>query len=253
MAELHSMVQFVREELRFDDFDESGLNGLQVEGRKQVSKIVAAVDAAYETAERAVAAGADLLLVHHGLFWGKPLPVVGSHRRLIDYLLKNELSVLAVHLPLDAHETCGNNFEIARGLGLAELERCLVYEGAKIGCRGSNSRKESFDDLVTKLQNVLGTKDNFLTLPFGPQIPKRIAVVSGAAADALYRAEEENFDTLITGEPRYFAYHFAKERQLNVIFAGHYATETLGIKALARTLADKFKLSWEFIDCPTGI
>ena len=228
------------------------LNGLQVEGADSVSNIVVTVDASLELTERSEVAEADLVLVHHGLFWGKPKAVEGSHKKLLTNLFASQTSLYATHLPLDAHAELGNNQCLAKVLELDEISSAGEYGGELIGRLGSNAKKLDLSEFTNRLEKLDG-KHQVSTLAFGPKVPKKVMIVSGSAADMLYSYKEEGFDTFITGEAKQFAYHFAKEHGLNVIFAGHYATETLGVKALGKLLEDKFKVNWKFVDIPTGI
>lgn len=256
MAQLTEINRFIAESLEFDRFEEAdtSLNGLQVEGNSEVTRIAAAVDAGIAVIEGARAAGADLLLVHHGVFWGKPVAIVGAHREAVSLLLNAGMSLLAAHLPLDAHPAFGNNFSLGRLLELESLCACAEYHGCNIGVRGINTKLLKLDYIVERLAKLSGAPESpAVILPFGPQVPERIEIVSGAGAEVLREYAAEGFDTLITGEPRQFAYHFAREHRLNVIFAGHYATETLGVQNLAQAIADKFSITWQFIDHPTGI
>ena len=163
------------------------------------------------------------------------------------------MSLVAAHLPLDANELHGNNFELARLLELDDLEPAARYEGSFVGCVGDNKRRKNLGDLVASLKTLDGATSDPLVLNFGPSTPERVCIVSGAGADQLYNFEHENFDTLITGEPRQAAYHFCKENKLNAIFAGHYATETIGVQKLGAELTQRFSVSCEFIDEPTQI
>ncbi len=253
MAKLSEILEYISEELSPSSFQDASLNGLQIEGKSEVKLIAAAVDAAEATVAASVAAGAVLLLVHHGIFWGKSLPITGPRRRLIQQALSAELSLVAMHLPLDANEKFGNNFLLADRLGLSQRQAVIEYGGECIGCMGKNSAKLSRDELQAALATLPGSQQPFVALPFGPSQPENICVVSGAAADGLYEFERYGFDTFISGEPKQFAYHFCKENKLNAYFPGHYATETLGVCALAEALAERFTVSWKFIDQPTGI
>ena len=251
MAQLGEIVSFLNRELRVSDFADSSLNGLQVEGSETISKVAVAVDAGQAVIEAAVKTGAQALIVHHGLFWGKPLAITGAHRRAVSTLLENRLSLLTYHLPLDAHVEWGNNFALGKILGLQHLQSAFPYHGNNIGCIGESSQT------VSQLAATLGSLDGATTGPqvlnFGPSPSRRIGIISGAGADALYELPRLGIDTFITGEPRQFAYHFARDNALNVIFAGHYATETLGVKELGKALTLKFNTEWEFINLPTGI
>jgi len=253
MAKLSEILEYISEELNPETFQDASLNGLQIEGNKEVKVISAAVDGAESVVNSAIKINADLLLVHHGIFWGRCMPIAGPRRALIQSALEGNLSLVAMHLPLDAHQTFGNNFLLAEKLGLSKRESAIDYGGQKIGCIGLNPKTQNRDAIKQKLSALTGGSDDFVTLPFGPETPKRICVVSGSAADSLYEFQKYNFDTLISGEPKQFAYHFCKENNLNAFFAGHYATETLGVCALAEAIAKKFNITWNFIDEPSGI
>lgn len=253
MNKLTDIVRFLDEELRLKEFCDTSLNGLQVEGSSSVTRLAYAVDAGLAVVEKARLEGANLLLVHHGLLWDKPFRLTGSKRDLIRTLLESEISLYGVHLPLDAHPAFGNNFSLARMLGLCNLKPACRYSGNLIGCLGENSAEKSLEEFERALLTLPGAPRRALTLPFGPQPPRIVAVVSGGGSSALQDQETELFDTLITGEPQQFAYHFAREHKLNVIFAGHYATETIGVTMLAEELKRRFLLPTVFIDFPTGI
>ncbi|MCB0343731.1 MAG: Nif3-like dinuclear metal center hexameric protein [Bdellovibrionales bacterium] len=253
MTKLNNIVDYLEQALDHAAFSDASLNGLQVEGSSEVVKAACAVDAAVTTARMAAEIGANFLIVHHGIFWGKAEAVTGSRKELLEVLLTNGVSLFASHLPLDAHSEWGNNFSLARMLDLAGLESVLPYEGQLIGCRGTNEKSLSLDDMIERLSALPGASSDMLALRFGPAKPERVAICSGSAADGLARFKEDGFDTFITGEPRQSAYHFARDHKLNAVFAGHYATETVGVTNVAHALKTKFKIDFEFIDCPTGI
>ena len=194
----------------------------------------------------------SLLIVHHGLFWGSPLPIVSSHRQLVQKALDGGLSLYASHLPLDAHPVLGNNFQLGKHLGFENLSQAFEYKGQLLGCLIENKNAVSLKDIEKDLSTLDGAGQH-KTLAFGLKTPEKILVVTGSAADSLYEAQALGFDTLITGEPKQFAFHYCKERNLNAVFAGHYATETLGVKALGNLLKQEEGIETEFLDIPTGI
>ena len=228
---------------------ERAANGLQVENRGAVSRIAAAVDASLTTVKLAVRAKADLLIVHHGLFWGPSHPWTGKRYELLQLLLENDLAVYSNHLPLDAHPKLGNNAQLCAALGLKNLRPFFFSHGQFIGfqTRANISRSE----LATRLQRATGAKP--LTVPGGPEICHRIGVVTGGAGGDLKKAAEEGVDTFITGEGPHWTYAMAEELRINVLYGGHYATETFGVKALAAHLSQKFRVPWSFLDHPTGL
>jgi dinuclear metal center YbgI/SA1388 family protein len=249
---LNELVSYLNSTLNMTAFKDASLNGLQVEGAEEVSRIAIAVDAGLSVIQEAASRGVDAILVHHGIFWGSCFPISGAKKELFQTLLENNLSLLAYHLPLDAHLELGNNAALADILQLSNQVPAAQYQEMPIGCCGDND-KLLFDDMLGLMKQLEGSPKEIVSLNFGPKKPERVCLVSGSGADQLYRYQEDDFDTLITGEAKQFAYHYCKENKLNAIFAGHYATETLGVKRLAENLKQKFGITWEFIDEATGI
>jgi dinuclear metal center YbgI/SA1388 family protein len=250
-ASLASIVQHCDKLLRTADVRDydGAANGLQVENRGTITRIAAAVDASLATVELALAAKADLLIVHHGLFWGPSHPWTGKRFELLRRLLEGNLAVYSSHLPLDAHRTLGNNARLCTALGLKAARPFFHDRGQFIGlkCRTRVSRAE----LTRRLQHATAGKP--LVIPGGPSLCRRIGIVTGGAGSELRKAAAEGVDTFITGEGPHWTFALAEELGLNVLYAGHYATETFGVKALAAHLAAKFGLSWSFVDYPTGL
>ena len=196
----------------FEDWP-GAVNGLQVQNRGSVSRIAAAVDATPATIRKAIVAGADLLIVHHGLFWGVTHPWTGNRYKLLRLLLDNNVAVYSSHLPLDAHPRLGNNAQLCKAL---DIKSPTVLPGGAARCR-------------------------------------KIGVVTGGAGAEMKTAADEGVDTFITGEGPHWTFALAEDLGLNVFYGGHYATETFGVKALSGSLSKKFKLPWTFIDHPTGL
>jgi dinuclear metal center YbgI/SA1388 family protein len=230
------------------DYD-GAANGLQVENHGSVTRIAAAVDASLATVKLAIRAKADLLIVHHGLFWGQSHPWTGVKYTLLRLLLYNNLAVYSSHLPLDAHPKLGNNAQLCASLGLKNLRPFFFSHGQFIGfkTRANISRAE----LRVRLGRVLGCGPHLV--PGGPATCRNIGVVTGGAGAELKLAASEGVDTFITGEGPHWTYALAEELGVNVLYGGHYATETFGVKALAAHLSRKFDLPWRFIDHPTGL
>jgi len=233
---------------QFTDWD-GAWNGLQVESRGRVSRLAAAVDASLATVRLAVAGGADLLLVHHGLFWNARHPWTGAHYRLLRELLDHDVAVYSAHLPLDAHPKLGNNALLCRALGFRTLEPFFECKGRLIGWQ--TRLRISRDQLAERLAGVVGTPPTIL--PGGPPLCRRVGVVTGGAGGDLRQAAAEGVDTFITGEGLHWTHALAEELGLNVLYGGHYATETLGVKALAAHLARQFSLPWSFLHHPSGL
>ena len=227
------------------------VNGLQVEGSDDVTQLAFAVDACQETIERALAAGAQMLIVHHGLFWGKVVRIVGPHRRRVQALLNGRCSLYAAHLPLDRHPEVGNNAQLARQLGLTVTGGLGEAFGLPVGVVAAAPPHLTCAALVARLTASLGGAP--LVLPGGPALVARVGIISGGAAGDIAAAAAAGCDTYITGETSHSAYHNAAEYGINVIYAGHYATETVGLKALAAHLTAQLNLPSIFIDRPTGL
>ena len=248
---LSSLVQYCDRLLRtteVKDYD-GAANGLQVENRGAVTRIAATVDASLATVKLAVETKADLLIVHHGLFWGPAHPWTGKRRELLHCLLEGDLAVYSSHLPLDAHPKLGNNAQLCAALGLKKLRPFFADHGQNIGFQAR--AKISLLDLANRLQRATGARP--LVIPGGPGLCQRIGVVTGGAGGELKKAAAEGVDTFVTGEGPHWTYALAEELGLNVLYGGHYATETFGVKMLAAHLAAKFQLDWTFVDHPTGL
>lgn len=250
-ASLAAIVRHCDQLLRtaeFNDWD-GAVNGLQVENRGQVSRIAAAVDGSLATVRLAIAAQADLLLVHHGLFWNSTHPWTGKRYELLRLLVENNLAVYSSHLPLDAHPRLGNSAQLCAALKLKHPKPFFVTKGREIGFRVKT--EVSRIELARRLTRVLGRAPTLL--PGGGAICHRIGIVTGGAGAELRQAATEGVDTFITGEGPHWTYALAEELGLNVFYGGHYATETFGVKALAAHLSKKFGRPWLFLDHPTGL
>jgi dinuclear metal center YbgI/SA1388 family protein len=228
---------------------ERAANGLQVENDGAVMRLAAAVDASLATVRLAAASGADLLLVHHGLFWGPAHPWTGKRLELMRFLIRHNIAVYSSHLPLDAHPRLGNNARLCAALGLRTLRPFFFDHELFLGFQ-ANARI-SRAELASRLQRATGAQPR--VLPGGPAVCRRIGVVSGGAGGDLKKAAAEGVDTFVTGEGPHWTYALAEDLGVNVLYGGHYATETFGVKALAAHLAAKFKLPWTFVDHPTGL
>ncbi len=250
-ASLAAIVQHCDRILRtreVGDYD-GAANGLQVENSGTVTRLAATVDASLATVKLAIAAKADLLLVHHGLFWSKSHPWTGKKYELIRLLVENNLAVYSSHLPLDAHSRLGNNAQLAAALGLKQLTPFFFSHGQNIGLQSRTRIPRA--ELAQRLEHVLGLKPKLL--PGGREICERIGIVTGGAGFDIKQAASEGVDTFVTGEGPHWTYALAEELGLNVFYGGHYATETFGVKALAAALSQKFKLPWQFLPYPTGL
>jgi len=250
-ASLANIVRECNRLLRPDEFTdwEGAHNGLQVENSGAVTRLAAAVDASLATVKLAVAARADLLIVHHGLFWTPTVPWTGKRRELLEILVKTNLAVYSSHLPLDAHPRLGNNAQLCAALGFKNLKPFFFEKGRFIGWK--TRRSISREELSHRLTKILGARP--LLLPGGPERCEHIGVVTGGAGEELKIAAKEGVDTFITGEGPHWTHALAEHLGLNVFYGGHYATETFGVKALASALSKKFRLPWSFLHHPSGL
>jgi len=230
------------------DYD-GAVNGLQVENSGKVTRIAATVDASLATVKLAINAKADLLIVHHGLFWSPAHPWTGKKYELIRLLVENDIAVYSSHLPLDAHPKLGNNAKLCAALGLKKLEPFFSSHGQAIGLQTVTTIFR--EELGSRLARATGARP--LVISGGPRICRRIGVVTGGAGGDLKQAATEGVDTFITGEGPHWTYAMAEELGINVLYGGHYATETFGVKALAEHLSKKFRVSGTFLDHPTGL
>jgi dinuclear metal center YbgI/SA1388 family protein len=241
MASRDAIVAYADELLEVHKWPEFGPAGLQVVGARVVSTIVCGVSCSRELFEAAVAARAEMVLVHHGLFWrNEPLVVDGRLRGRLEALFRGDCSLVAYHLPLDAHPVLGNSAQLATALG-GTVEGS--FAGVGVACTLTEVPVEQLLDRVGALTGRAPQH-----LPGGPGRVRRIAVSTGAAGYELIRAAHEGFDLLLTGEPEEPNAATARELGIHLVAAGHHATERLGVQALAAHLADRFDLTWQFID-----
>jgi dinuclear metal center YbgI/SA1388 family protein len=225
------------------------LNGLQVDNSGEVNRLAVAVDACQVTIDQAVELGADLLLVHHGLFWGGLEPLTGRHGRRVRRLVENDVALYAAHIPLDLHPEVGNNAVLAGQLGLAGVEWFGDYLGQQLGVAGGVDCSRA--DFVQRTRDALGVEPH--VIPAGPDRVRRVGVLTGGGGDMIQQAVSAGLDTYLTGEGKHHTHFDAEEWHINVLYAGHYATETVGVRALAAHLEEKHGLPWHFIDHPTGL
>ncbi len=224
-------------------------NGLQVANGGSVTRIAAAVDASEASIRAAIASGCTLLLVHHGLFWDGPGPITGRRYRRLKLLLDKGVAVYSAHLPLDLHADFGNNAQLARALAIDIRGMFGSFQGTPIGVWGNlDIRREA---LTARLDDLLGVRVKLIA--GGGEMIARVGVVTGGAGSLITEAASQGLDAFITGEGAHHTYFDAMEYGVNVYYAGHYATETFGVRALAAHLEEKFGLPWQFIDQPTGL
>jgi dinuclear metal center YbgI/SA1388 family protein len=244
MATLQELVTYCDERTRRSAFKDApgAFNGLQVANDGRVSKIGAAVDAGVVPFQKAVEAGVDFLIVHHGMYWDMPRPLTGPVYDRVATLVRGNCALYSNHLPLDAHPELGNNALLARQLGLEATRPFLVRDGESIGWIASHG--ETRAQLRVRLEKLYG---RVIAIEYGSEKPGALAFCSGSGNSAVPELTRENVDTLVTGELREEWFNTAQEQKLNLYLCGHYATEVHGVKALAAELAAKFGLPWEFI------
>lgn len=231
---------------------DSAMNGLQVGDTSiSVSKVAFSVDCCEETILRASESESDILIVHHGLYWGTPVPVTGSHYRRLSALIKNGIGLYACHLPLDRHDKWGHNWLMAECLGLKDISRFGDYKGIEIGWCGELPTPLSMDAVSERL---FGNDDNGIALyRNGEKFVSTVGIISGGAAFEVHCAVDLGLDLYVTGEFSHSVIHYAREEKINVIAAGHYRTETWGIKKLSEVVAKEFGIETCVIDFPTGL
>jgi dinuclear metal center YbgI/SA1388 family protein len=241
------IVSYANKLLELDAYPDYGPMGIQVVGADEVAKIACGVSASRELFEQTARAGAQLLLVHHGLFWDRDPRVVDRVLRgRLEALFQAEITLAAYHLALDAHPELGNNARLCSELGIAPEERF-----DEVGFGGGLESPCSIDELSRLVESRLGRAP--LVFAHGPPTIRRAAVCSGGAARLLPAAAAAGYDCYLTGEPAEPALHASRELGIHFVAAGHYATEKLGVQALAARLGERFDLPWEFLDLPNPV
>ena len=251
---LEKIVKYLDAELKLADFpSDVSNNGLQIEACTEVNKIIFGVDGCLELFEIAAEKKADLVIVHHGISWGgNPKRFSGYVGKRLNLMFQNHISLYAAHLPLDAHYELGNNAQLCKILGLEHLEKFFEYAGVKIGYVGDLPQKMLLKDIAAIFEDRLDTKGKLHGDNDSPV--KKIAVVSGGGGmESLEQAANTGADLLITGEFCHEMYHLQQELNIPVLSLGHYASETVGVKAVMNDLNEKFGIPVEFADIPTGL
>jgi dinuclear metal center YbgI/SA1388 family protein len=257
MATLATIAEFLDATLNVAEVPDypNAVNGVQLANRGSIEGVATAVDFSSEAVEGAIDVGARLLIVHHGMFWGGAQPIVGARRQRLQSLMSNDIAVYSAHLPLDIHPTLGNNALLAKRLGLEPSAGFARYQTIDVGLSGvSEIPTRVLASLAQELANEYhGT---LVATPFeANRITKRWGLCTGAGADSstLREASERNLDTLIVGEGPHHTAVEARELGIVILYAGHYATETLGVRALGDALSEHFRISSTFIYVPTGL
>lgn len=249
---LSEIVSLLDTTLRVSEIKDASvaMNGLQVENNGTVSKVALAVDGSQQTIDAAISAGADLLVLHHGIFWCGLQPIAGWWKHKVESCLHNNLAIYSAHLPLDLHPELGNNAGIARALGLRDIQPEVDYHGTLIGLSGVF--QGTVDELRARYAEI--TASTVTGVVHTGSIPAgRIALCSGGGGEEIYQMHAKGYQTYLTGEENHWVSNAARDMGVNILFAGHYATETFGVKAVGRLLEEKFALPTVFIDNPTGM
>jgi dinuclear metal center YbgI/SA1388 family protein len=247
MARRDEILEFARELLDLDAYEDYGPMGLQVVGADEVTKVAAAVSSSLELFQRAAAVSAQLVIVHHGILWNADPRVIDlSMRRRLQALFDGDITLAAYHLALDAHPAIGNNVLLTEMLGIEAPERVL-----ELGYGGSLDQPLGLEELAGRLEAATGREPQVFA--GGPAAVERVAVITGGAARLFPQVAALGYDAFVTGEPAEPTLHSARELGVHFLAGGHYATETFGIKALAARIAERFEIDWEFLDLPTPV
>jgi dinuclear metal center YbgI/SA1388 family protein len=251
VASLSDIVSYTNRFLRIREIGDwdNALNGLQIENSGRVTRIGAAVDVSTRVLSEAAKQDVDLLIVHHGLFWPGLQQVRGALRRQLRIAFENDVALYSAHLPLDIHPRVGNNAQLVAALGLKSAKPFLEEKGQPVGLKVRVSLPRN--ELIRKFKKAVNGP--IKVFGFGPKQTRTLGIVTGAAGSEIYRVADERIDTFITGEAPHWAAVAAEEVGVNLLLGGHYATEVFGVKALAAHLSNRFRVPWEFIDCPTGL
>ena len=252
MAELQDIVSFLDRELKHAEIEDypGAYNGLQLENSGKVERVIAAVDSTLPVIEKAVELGSgSLLIVHHGMFWQGVQPLRGAVHRKLKLAMEADMAIYSTHLPLDVHPQWGNNALLAARLGLKDTSDFIDFKGLPVGLQGSWSG--SADALKGQLEEILQGPVHIS--PGGPENIERVGVVTGGAGSEVEKAAASGVDAFITGEGPHWSHGLAEELGIHLLYGGHYATETFGVKALADVLEGEFGLSHSFVDHPTGL
>ena len=251
MAERDKIISFLDEYLQESTTRDSAMNGLQVEGKEEVNNIVLGVSVSMQLFNKAIEQNADMIIVHHGLYWGESFPIKGFSRERIWSLLKNKISLVAYHIPLDKHPVVGNNAQLLKLFDTKHTEPFAKYKGATIGFKAELKCPVRIDHITEILKRRLGSES--LCYNFGKESISKIGVVSGGAPEMIYQAIDDKIDLFLTGEATEYVQEMAREAKINFISAGHYNTEKLGIQALGELLKEQFNVKTQFIDIPNPV
>ena len=252
MIELQEIVKYLDDKLRISEVsDYSGaMNGLQLENDGAVTKVAAAVDASLPVFKKAIDAGADLLVVHHGMFWQGPQRVVNAQYEKLKLAMDSNLAVYSAHIPLDIHPEWGNNILLAEKIGMQASELFYPWKGELLGRR--QHMDLTFTELIERVEGALGEEVHYCHGRHAKDVGM-VGVITGGAGSEVQAMADSGINTFITGEGPHWSYSLAEELGVNVIYGGHYATETFGVLKLMEVLREKYLLCNHFVDHPTGL
>ena len=225
------------------------VNGLQLAGKREVNKVVAAVDASLPVVRDAVAMGADLLIVHHGIFWSGAQPIVGGLHEKLKLAMDAGLAIYSCHIPLDVHPEFGNNALLAKAVGMGNPEPFFPWKGIQLGLKARMD--VSLLELAGRVEAAVGSEVHVCS--GGDGAAGMVGVITGGAGSEINAIAAEGIDTFVTGEGPHWSYTAAQELGVNIVYGGHYATETFGVRAIVRYLAEEFGVEEGFLDHPTGL
>ena len=249
---LQAIEQLCTQLLEPDKYQDASYNGIQVDTRRPISLLATGVTASEALIRQAAAAGAEAVLVHHGIFWSGVSPAIrGSTYKRVKALMDQDMGLLGYHLPLDAHGELGNNIQLATRLGLSDIAPWGKYHGMTIGYGGTLDPPVAVGELLARVEQLVGRQ--VLHLPGGPEAVGRVAVVSGGAAMMAPDAARDGFDLFLMGEPSESSMHFAAEEQIHIVAGGHHATETMGAHAMGLRLAQELGIRAVNIDLPNPV
>ncbi|MFC4993726.1 Nif3-like dinuclear metal center hexameric protein [Rubritalea tangerina] len=252
MAELHAIESYLEEMLKTSEVPDYGAahNGLQLTNNGEVTKVVAAVDASLPVIRKAINEGADLLIVHHGLFWQGVQKMVGAQYEKFAEAIHANLAIYSSHIPLDIHPEFGNNALLAQSIGMEKVAPFHDWKEIQLGLK--QELDLDFETLIERVEAAVEGDVHFCRGRKEPSVGT-VGIVTGGAGSEIMAMAEQGVDTFITGEGPHWSYPLAEELGVNLLYAGHYATETFGVKALAEQVAKKWDIATGFIDHPTGL
>ena len=241
------ITRFLDDTLRADAIRDTSNNGLQIANDGTVSQVAVGVDASLRFLKEAAAQGADFVICHHGISWCDSLKrITGLNYELVSFAIRHNIALYASHLPLDAHPVYGNNAQLCKALGLTRVKPAFTYHGETIGFTGQLPRAIPFGDFCATVAERVNA--DYRSVAFGKETVRTVGVVSGGASDMVGQAAELGVDVFLTGEPSLQGYTHAENLGMNAVFAGHYATETFGVRALAKRIVQEFRITAAFID-----